>query len=147
VNTDKIIDMRTCPYIENQHGGLSGVSAPNPAVFTYAQNVPNLLRNGQYQAMQPNPSGTASYFYRVDIAPHPAEFLVLLDTNGKAYHVTQASMKGALEDSPGMPSIQGRHLGGVNILRADWHVDFVQIPDVDAQVDVTADQNTWFMGD
>jgi prepilin-type N-terminal cleavage/methylation domain-containing protein len=141
-NPDKIIDMRTCPQVENQHGGLPGVSPPNAAVYTYSQNVPDMLRNGQYQAMQNNPPNSTAYFYRIDTVPKPAEFLILCDTDGTAYHITRSSLAGKLTG----PEIQSRHLGGIDTLRADWHAEYVSISDVGAQVAISADQNYWFMG-
>ena len=149
-NTDKIIEMRTCPMVESRHGGLPGLvtaSANNASIFAYSQCVPNFIKNGQYQQQQGTLIGGTTkngvYFYRVDIVPTPADFLVLCDTSGASYHFTQGGLKGNLAPS----EIQGRHGGGINTLRADWHVEYVEISAVDAQCEIPADQNTWFMGD
>jgi prepilin-type N-terminal cleavage/methylation domain-containing protein/prepilin-type processing-associated H-X9-DG protein len=139
---DKLFDMRTCPTVEAAHGGLAGVSPPNPAINTYAQSTPNLLQFGHYQTMPNNPKGSNAYFYRVDMVAKPSEYVVLSDTDGSGYHFTSGSLKNQLQK----PEIQGRHLGGVNMLRADWHVDYVEISTVLGQVAVNPDQNTWFMG-
>jgi prepilin-type N-terminal cleavage/methylation domain-containing protein/prepilin-type processing-associated H-X9-DG protein len=143
-DAQKILDMRTCPTVENQHGGLAGVSPPNASIFTYAQCAPNLLLNGHYQAMHNVPTDTSAYFYRIDIVPKPAEFVVLCDVAvGSGYHFTQGSLKSGIANS----EINDRHLGGINMLRGDWHVEYVEIAAVKAEIALSADEATWFQGD
>ncbi|MGO9246862.1 MAG: type II secretion system protein [Verrucomicrobiia bacterium] len=149
-NIDKIIEMRTCPMVESRSGGLPALVAASVAgtsIFSLSQCVPNLVKNGQYQLQEGTVIGgtlvSSHYFYRIDIVPVPADFVVLADTSGTSYHLTQGNLKNLLEPA----EIQNRHGGFIDILRADWHVDSAQISAVDAQVEVPADQNTWFMGD
>jgi len=103
-----------------------------------------VLLNGHYQAMHNVPQGSPSYFYRIDIVPKPADFVVLCDVAvGSGYHFTQGSLKNDLSNS----EINNRHLAGINILRGDWHVEYVEIAAVNAQIALPADQATWFQGD
>ena len=145
---NKIIEMRTCPMVEAQKGGLDAIvaaSASGNSVFTYAGSVPNLLERGSYQEMSGNPVGGA-YFYRIDTVPYPADFMVICDTDGSSYHFTDKAGNSPLSGQLTASTIQNRHSGGINILRGDWHVDFVQITTVIAQMSVQPSQNTWLMG-
>jgi prepilin-type N-terminal cleavage/methylation domain-containing protein/prepilin-type processing-associated H-X9-DG protein len=140
----KIYDMRTCPMRESQLGGLPGVMPPNAAQYTFAQNEPNLLQNGAYSPMNPNPANSSAYFYRVDTVPKPSEFLVLCDTDGKEYEFDQTKLPNDFSTS----EIMNRHGGGINTLRADWHAEYVEIQAVITQCkSISQSQNTWFMGD
>jgi prepilin-type processing-associated H-X9-DG protein len=51
-------------------------------------------------------------------------------------------LSGALKEMAS--SILDRHSGGINILRADQHVDFVSFEIIAAQSALPDDQNTWF---
>ena len=144
----KIVDMRTCPQVENQKGGLATILANNESIFTFSQNIPVLLENGAWTEQQysiiGNQKVTGCYFYRVDRVQSPADFVVLCDTDGSTYHVKQTDLAQYIND------ITSRHFGGIDILRADWHVDFAQIQDVVAQTKLnppgSSTPNPWFAG-
>ena len=151
--SSKIIDMRTCPVVENQNGGLPGMvamSAAGQAVYSYSQNIPVLLENGAWE-IQPysiifNQKQAGHFFYRIDMVQSPADFVLLCDTDGSPFHITQDD----LAQGHYINDITSRHLGGMNILRGDWHVDFVQIQDVVAQAKLSppgsTPPNPWFAG-
>lgn len=138
---NKIIEMRTCPMFEAEHGGP--VYFQNNSTYSYAESVPNVLQNGQWQQLKNTPAGWASYFVRVDLARSPGDYIVLCDTDGTGYHFTSGSLAGQLTSA----EIQNRHTGGINILHADWHVDYYTIAAVKAQESLPVNQNTWFMSD
>lgn len=74
----------------------------------------------------------------MDKIPKPAEFLLIVDSGGSYYRVRADELKGTVL------SILDRHSGGVNVLRADQHVDFVIFEAIIAQSALSDDQNTWF---
>jgi prepilin-type N-terminal cleavage/methylation domain-containing protein/prepilin-type processing-associated H-X9-DG protein len=141
---NKIREMRTCPMFEAEKGGPAYFQ--NNSAYSYSACVPNLIVRGVYGQMDPNPSGGA-YFYRIDIVPHPSDFIVICDTDGSSYHFTSKGGNSPLNTQLTAPEIANRHTGGINTLRADWHAEYVTIAAVQAQVLVAPAQNTWFMGE
>jgi prepilin-type N-terminal cleavage/methylation domain-containing protein/prepilin-type processing-associated H-X9-DG protein len=145
---NKVIEMRTCPMVEAEKGGLGALIAASQAgqgIHTYPACVPNLLEHGVYAEMTGNPVGGA-YFYRIDTLPYPADFMVICDADGSSYHFTDKNGNSPLSGQLTASEISTRHSGGINILRGDWHVDYATIAAVTAQVGVQPSQNTWFMG-
>jgi len=131
--SDTIIQMRNCP---NAIEGMSVTQLKAENRYGYSMNWPNLKFSDGYKLAPEDAYGGASY--RLDKIPRPAEFLLLVDSDGTYYRVRSGELKGFV--SP----ILDRHVSGVNILRADQHVDFVTFEEIERQSALPDDQNTWF---
>lgn len=129
----KIVELRNCPEVVKQIG-LTKLRTDSR--YGYSMDWPNARSSGGYKLMPADSYGGASY--RLDTIPKPAEFLLLTESDGSYYRVRSGELKGMVS------SILDRHLGGVNVLRADQHVDFVSFESIAAQSALPQEQNTWF---
>jgi prepilin-type processing-associated H-X9-DG protein len=131
--SDKIVQMRNCPEVLRTTT-VAQLKADNK--YSYSMSWPNSRTSDGYQPLRPDSYGGASY--RLDKIPKPAEFLLLVDSDGSYYRVKSDDLKGMVS------SILERHGGGVNVLWADQHVGFVPFDAVSAQSALPNDQNVWF---
>ena len=135
-SSDKIVQMRNCPEALRTTS-VAQLKADNR--YGYSMNWPNVKTPSGYQLAAADTYGGASY--RLDKIARPAEFLLLVDSDGSYYRVRSGYLKGMVS------SILDRHSGGVNVLRADQHVDFVTFEAIAVQSALPDDQNTWFQAD
>jgi|ERR1017187_976731 prepilin-type N-terminal cleavage/methylation domain-containing protein/prepilin-type processing-associated H-X9-DG protein len=131
--SERIVQLRNCPVVV-ERVGLQQLRFGNK--YGYSMDWPNVKTPNGYQLAQPDSYDGASY--RLDKIPHPAEFLLLVDSDGSYFRVRSTELKGTVS------SILDRHSGGVNVLRADQHVDFVRFEAIATQAALPEDQNTWF---
>ncbi|MGD1019821.1 MAG: type II secretion system protein [Verrucomicrobiia bacterium] len=131
--SDKIVQLRNCPEVLKS-SSVQQLKADKR--YSYSINWPNVKNSGLYVRAPADSYGGASY--RLDEIPKPAEFLLLIDSDGSSYRVRAGNLKEKVS------SILGRHVGGVNILRADQHVDFVGFDVISTQSTLPDDQNSWF---
>lgn len=134
--SDKIVQMRNCPEVLRATS-VAQLKADNK--YSYSMNWPNVKTADGYQPLKPDSYGGASY--RLDRISKPAEFLLLVDSDGSRYGMRSTDLKGMVS------SILDRHSGGVNILWADQHVVFISFEAIETQSALPNDQNTWFQTD
>jgi prepilin-type processing-associated H-X9-DG protein len=132
-NSDKIIQLRNCPSAF-RNASVTELKSENR--YGYSMNWPNVRTPNGCHPSETDLYGGASY--RMDKIPKPAEFLLLLDTDGSRFSVKSSELKEMVS------SILERHSGGVNILWADQHVTLVSFDTIAAQSYLSDDQNTWF---
>jgi prepilin-type processing-associated H-X9-DG protein len=131
--SEKIVQMRNCPVVVEKVG-LQQLRFGNK--YGYSMNWPNAKTPSGYQLAEPDSYGGASY--RLDKIPRPAEFLLVVDSDGSYYRVRSSELKGTTS------SILDRHSGGVNVLWADQHATFVTFETIAAQSALPDNRNTWF---
>ena len=129
----KVVELRNCPEVVKQVG-LTRLRTDSK--YGYSMNWPNVKTASEYKLMPEDRYGGASY--QLDAIPKPAEFLLIAETDGTYYRVRSGELRGMVS------SVLGRHSGGINILRADQHVDFVSFETIVSQSALPDDQNTWF---
>jgi len=132
-DSDKIIKLRNCPSA-SKNTSVTQLKSENR--YGYSMDWPNVKASKGYQAAEADSYGGASY--RLDRISKPAEFLLLVDTDGSRFSAKSSELKGMVS------SILERHSGGVNILWADQHVTLVSFDSIAAQSALSDDQNTWF---
>jgi prepilin-type processing-associated H-X9-DG protein len=136
VTSTKIVELRNCPNV------LKTASLPElkaRSKYSYSMNWPNLRTPSGYQLAKADVYGGASY--RLDKIPKPAEFLLVVDSDGLHYSVKSYDLK------PMVSSILARHSGGVNVLWADQHASFVSFESIVARSALSDDKNPWFQAD
>ena len=132
-SSDKIIQLRNCPS-EFHNAGVTQLKSENR--YGYSMNWPDLKTSKGYQPAEADSYGGASY--RLDKIPKPAEFLLLVDTDGSRFSAKSSELKGMVS------SVLDRHSGGVNILWANQHVMLVVFDSIAAQSALSDHQNAWF---
>ncbi len=153
--TEKIRLLRTCPYLTSRY---SPTYLDNPGLHSYSMCDP--LINGAegkhgYTTENTDNSGTPNLVYiNLKSVPFPAQFFVLMDA-GLSYlvHTKDTSgdgLSGLVNAANALPNNDqylpiNRHGGGVNMLFADFHVEFVgssTMQEVDAMP--SSQPNPWF---
>ena len=132
-SSDKIIELRNCP---SAFKSTSATQLKAENRYGYSMNWPNVKTSKGYEPAEIDSYGGTSY--RLDKIPKPAEFLLLVDTDGSRFSARSSELKGMVS------SILDRHAGGVNILWADQHVTLVSFDTIAAQSALSDDQNSWF---
>ena len=128
-----IVELRNCPNVLKTTT-LAELKAGSK--YSYSINWPNVRTSAGYEAIAPDPYGGASY--RLDTIPKPAEFLLVVDSDGNHYSIKAHELKGMAS------SILSRHSGGVNVLWADQHASFVGFEDIVAHSTLSDNENAWF---
>jgi prepilin-type processing-associated H-X9-DG protein len=131
--SDRIVELRNCPNVLNT---ASLAEFKVASKYSYSMNWPNVKTPTGYQLAMADPYGGASY--RLDRIPKPAEFLLVVDSDGVHYSVKSHDLKAMVS------SILGRHSGGVNVLWADQHANFVSFETITAQSALSDNENIWF---
>ena len=131
--SEKIVQMRNCPHVLEKTG-LAKLKSNSK--YGYSMDWPNLKTSSDYQFAPTDAYGGTTY--RLNMIAKPAEFLLLTETDGSYYRVRSGNLKGMVS------SILDRHSVGVNVLRADQHVDFVTCDTIARQSALPDDQDTWF---
>jgi prepilin-type N-terminal cleavage/methylation domain-containing protein/prepilin-type processing-associated H-X9-DG protein len=131
--------MRLCPTVA---ASMSAKDIHYARVYNYSMSLPNVLINGAYQPLPAAVDGSLSFGLKS--VPKPAEFLLMIDTDGSVadssrYIVTQGTLASRVA------GIQDRHSHGMNALFADYHAEWISYSKIVQQAATPAAQNTWFL--
>jgi len=143
--SNRLRTMKICPQVAS-HLGRGQMLA---GYYDYSTPTPPIVRNGfgGYQSLTPDPSNSNNYWPSLKGVPQPAQYLLMIDSGG---HSLQAGGMWSAVSNPasitfsdpaGIPPLQ-RHLGGVNCLFGDGHVDYVTGDKIHAQDKLSPDP--WF---
>jgi prepilin-type processing-associated H-X9-DG protein len=143
--TDKMNTMRMCPFIKNRY--------PSADLHSYAMIDPSqagfLGRNG-YSSVTEQPSNNQTITVTLKSVPFPAQLWLLMD--GAKEFPLGCSGTALTDQANAIPTGDtyraiDRHGGGVNMLFADFHVEFVTYGALQAADNLpcnTQAQNPWF---
>jgi prepilin-type processing-associated H-X9-DG protein len=132
--------MRLCPYIART---MSQATIDASSIHSYTMNSPQTFIRGSWTTVEKDNNG----FLGINIksVPQPATFLLIMD--GSSEHVACDKMKSNVEGIPhGGDTVRAidRHGGGVNVLFADFHVEYVQLSALIAADGHCGTGNPWF---
>ena len=117
--------MRLCPANRSKYKGYDIASGTHSGDHDYSFPIPAVIQlDGTYATEPPDVGG----YYAISLRaiPKPAEFLLLVDSNGNQTVVCGVLSNAVSSlDKSGQWTASQRHGSGVNMLYGDFHVDWV----------------------
>lgn len=149
---ERIKTMRICPYIRRT---MSHDQILSSSVHSYSMALPSAKygTSSNYRLLSASTTGNAwvdangNYWPSLKSVPLAAEFLLIMDGGNTVQCGGLVSMATRYPSSDPSTLVVNRHLGGVNCLFGDFHVEWVSLEKLRMQDAVScggATGNSWF---